>query len=390
MTPLRPLLLACVGALALAWPAAAATQADDTDSQARLRERADATRADAINHLRAVLRGGALGDDPAVRAEAMFRLADLLLDEAESLAQREMEEFDRRWLAWEDGGRDGEEPTLDATGSDALRLDAVRTLQEGLRLAPDHRRAGEARFLAGQESLRAGDVDGALRWYGDVVRLTPEDPWVPEALLAQAEVWLERENPYRALPLLRRVAELETALQSWARARLSWALFAVGDLPGALDTVVASLRGGLDPADRESTRALLLRYLAETDDVERARALLDELIPPPMLAEASETLVRGWEDRGAEDLALRLLADLAATPEAERFGAVWLSRVVRLHRDADRFEAADAGMQRLLRTYGPGSAWAAEHPDRAAEATDVCERAQRELAVALHRAALGR
>lgn len=389
MTPLRPLLLACVGALAIALPASAATQRNDADSEVQLRQRADATRAEAIASLRAVLRGGALGDDPSVRAEAMFRLADLLLDEAESVAQREMEEFDRRWLAWE-AGRNGEEPTLESTGSDALRLDAVRTLQEGLRMAPDHRRAGEARFLAGQESLRTGDVEGALRWFGDVVRLTPEDPWVPEALLAQAEVWLERENPYRALPLLRRVAEMETALQSWARARLSWALFAVGDLPGALDTVVASLRGALDPADRDSIRGLLLRYLAETDDVERARALLDELIPPPMLAEASETLVRGWEERGAGDLALRLLADLAATPEADRFGAVWLSRVVRLHRDADRFEAADAGMQRLLRTYGPGSAWAAEHPDRAGEASDVCERAQRELAVALHRAALGR
>lgn len=321
--------------------------------------------------------------------ELNLRFGALLIDEGAWQWERELSRWQDLHDRWEDFGSLGEEPRPTHVASSALRRRAVQILRDALILDPDHARVPETRFHIGQTLLLLDHPDAALSWLRLLVDQHPNSPLTPDALLTIGEVWLDRDAPHKALPALARAAAIDSPLRSWALTRLAWARSAVGDAPGAVSAIVEALRTDPDASFAPEARAALTRYLSNTDDVGAARALLDELAPADESGALLSALADLWSDQGRDQLTLSLLGGLLSGRRSDGAALEWQVRLVRLHTRSDRFEAADRAAADLLAEFGPGSSWLRER-DAAQQDDDValCERTQRELAIALHRAAL--
>ena len=382
---LRPLLFSILLSLPPAALAGTTLGADRDALREHYGERAVIARGEALDLL-APLVARCPGDDRIDRTTCVdihLRYGGLLIEEAAYRWEGELAAWQERHDAWPDGAA-GPEPQPDHGVSRGLRQQAITALRAALTLDPEHPRASEARFDIGQTLLLLEHPDAALTWLRLLVDLDPEGPLTPDALLTIGEVWMDRDAPHKALPALRRASALESPLRPWILTRLAWARAGVGDVSGAIDAVTEALQDTPDAAFAPEARAALVHYLGETSDPERARGLIEQLSPKEDSGRLLSALADRWTDQGRGDLTLDLLGGLLSSRPSDRSAPHWQARLVRLHTHADRFEAASQAAAQLLATYGPGS----DHAQSDEDVVDLCERTQRELAVALHRAAL--
>ncbi|HOX47188.1 MAG TPA: tetratricopeptide repeat protein [Myxococcota bacterium] len=249
-----------------------------------------------------------LGDEPdrSRRAVLLLRLAELDVQEADGCARAASETAA------------GTEGRAHLEGLEhKLRQAAVEAYQRLRRDTPDHARADEALFgLAGQlEAL--GDREAALKVHQELIARYPASRFLPHAYLAFAEHYFERADLEHASLAYRKVLDLpHNDLRTYARYKLAWCSYNLGDLPAALEGFAAVCQESLANPARGSSLAQealkdWLRTLASLSPADVALAAIQRLAPEQAV-ELLDRLAGLYQDLGQLEDSRRALEHRAA------------------------------------------------------------------------------
>lgn len=156
-----------------------------------------ARRAEAIEALKPVL-GRANGWR---KAELLFRLAELYLEEARAIRAQEMLAHDTAYVAWVEAGSVGSPPDLDRyLRRTTLTLRTVESLyRRTLEAAPEYRRGDEVRLALGTRLLERGATEEGRAQLRALISHYPKSMLQPRAhlLLAESDFAADRLEPAR-------------------------------------------------------------------------------------------------------------------------------------------------------------------------------------------------
>ncbi len=397
---LRAWPLVCVLLLLLA-PPASADEADPPDWS----ELADDRRRDAITQLRATLDEHGDRMDEATRGEALFRLGDLMWEQARADALQAHEELDDAWDRHHalppEVRAVTPEPKLNLSSADAWTRGASESWTTLLRELPEHERAPEAHFFVALCLDQLGQHEQGLRQRERFVARWPRHRLTGEALSGIGEYHYERDSPRRALRAYQRAAT-HTASRTYPLTlyRIGWCWYQLGELDNARDAFVGLLweakarrRRGMDdaiPLEDETVR-VLARVFAELPDLDDADRTFGELVPGRRreLLELTGTILL---EHGDVDAAVGLWRGLIDEAPMEGDGPTLLGRVVSALWGARRYDEAALATAEMATRFGEGSAWASANgarPELRTQADALLERQLRDVALGTHREALG-
>ncbi len=368
------------------------------DASAELQVEAQRTRGEAIDRLTVLLREG--DHQPDVRAEMMMRLAELYVETADEAHRAEM----KAYLAAADACDDT--PRCDPTAVKPDHADSLRAYVRAIKLyrrvttdAPGFPRADEATYFLAQALLAQADATGedaprteAITELGRVLRNYGGSEMAPAAALLIGEHWFDRGEVARALPAYQRAAAKEGwAERDFARYKLAWCWYNLGEYRAALDTM--KLVAG-NPAEgaravslKEEALKDLVRFYADAGDIDGGEGTLIALgradLVRGMLVQLAELYLTQGRWESANTMFRRVIAAQPDAPDAPQMAASIVKAMRSIGRDDDTFEE----LQRLRSRYGTRSDWAranAGNPAALVAADAIVERELRSFALDLH------
>ncbi len=330
------------------------------------------------------------------KAEMILRLGELTAAEADHLRALAFE----RWevcLARDDeacgaGPEDLPEARALLDASLARRAEAL-DLYEHVRGYPHFARMDEAAWGQAWALMELGRPEEAQRALIQLVRGDPESPRAASAYVLIGDHHFDQDRALPALNAYRRAAAyIESEIRPYALYKQAWCLFNLGEHEQAIAmmrAVALEQGGGVVTLQDEALRDLA-RFYADAGDLDGALRFYRGLNRPDLLRQAMTRIVSHAEQQGHASWATQalglLIAELPRDPEAPG----WQARIVRIQHASGRADATLDELERLLRDYGPGSAWArasASDADALRAAHDSCERTLRDVAVDWHQLA---
>ncbi|MCA9677601.1 MAG: tetratricopeptide repeat protein [Myxococcales bacterium] len=332
----------------------------------------DDKRTQAIALLREFLAGKPEGD---TRAEGLFKLAELLWEEARRVYLENMDKFERRveYCRTRRGGckQAPTEPRIDLSESEQL----YRTL---LADHPDFRRTDLVLYLVGFASKEDDREDDALAMFQQVIDRFPDSPLYGDSWMMVAEHWFAAEKWPEARTAYANILDHpEAATYDLALFKAAWCDWKLGDIDKAvrefkevLDLAVAAKRSG--SASQRRRRADLgdeaLDYLVIVFTEDRSISAKEvfaflasiggEQYSRDVLLKVADAYFGQAEYERSADT-YRFLISLEPTALS---AATWQRKIVENWIAAlDDGKARDE-MKALVDGYGPQSAWAkAQH-----------------------------
>ena len=365
---------------------------EDLSEAARVLARA--RRHEAMEMLRVLIRD-ATGER---RAQMILRLAEFYAAEADDLRAQ-------AWELWEiclarDEVECGDGPTAlpDArkvlVESEDWRSRAERLYGQVIQGYPqlvnvDHAAWGQAMAL-----LELERPDEALRVLMWLVKYQPQSEHVPTAYVLIGDHHFDRDRALPALNAYRKSAAfLEAEIRPYANYKLAWCYFNLGEFDQAIDVMkVVALEGddGVVSLREEALRDLA-RFFADAGSWHEALRFYDELGRPDLMKRAMVQVAGHAREQGKTELAVEVLTMLGHKLPLDPAAPGWQAQVAEvLHQDGRGDEAMEA-LERLMRDYGPSSAWVranAADGDVLREAEDLSEATLRRLALGWHQQAI--
>ncbi|RMH44686.1 MAG: hypothetical protein D6689_01785 [Deltaproteobacteria bacterium] len=362
------------------------------------RER-DAKRREAIALLERFLAGKPTGKG---EADGLFKLAELLWEEARSDYVKAMAQYERRVEACRRRRtckRPPKEPRLDFSRSEKLYR---RLLADH----PDYEHTDLVLYLIGFAAREAGRIEEALGYFRRVIDEHPDSPLYGDAWMMVGEHhfalghWADARDAYQHI-----LDHPESKSYDLALFKTAWCYWKLADTQTAaklfkqvLDLAAEAERSG---TERERRRRAQLRD--EALDYLVLVFTEDESIQPK---DVYQFLAEIGGERYSRDVLVRLAdlhfaeADYERAKRAYRFlidldpahlhAPKYFRQIVEADVAALDFDAALADMEQLAKRYGPGSDWAEVHKRQRAQvdrAIAANERLLRNIAKNLHAAA---
>ena len=356
-------------------------------------KRRDAKRLEAIGLLRGFLASRPSGE---AKAEGMFKLAELLWEEARRLYLVRMEEFSRALEKCAQKKGDCKQPS-----EPRIDLREAATLYEDLhKNHPGFRRMDLVTYLIGFAAKEDQREDDAMAKFREVIDRFPGSPLAADAWMMVGEHffadgdWVKARDAYRNIPDDAATSDLATFKIAWCEWKLGNSIQAAKDFKRVLDKAVKAEREGTAAQKRRSAslRDEALDYLVVVFTEDRsvsAKEVFDflasiggEQYSRDVLLRVAESYAAQTEwDRSNEAYRFLIKMDPESIKAAEYqrdIVANWNSAL-----DVDR---AQEETRVLLQTYGPGSAWAKAQRNRDALARSlaVTEELTRTTATNIH------
>jgi cellulose synthase operon protein C len=332
------------------------------------------------------------------RAEMILRLAEFYAAEADDLRAQ-------AWEAWEiclardegacgDGPADLPEAQHLLAESQEWRRAAERLYGQVIQGYPqlvnvDHAAWGQAMALL--ELERPEEAQRVLMW---LVKNRPESEHVPTAYVLIGDHHFDGDRALPALNAYRKSAAFQEAeIRPYANYKLAWCYFNLGEFTQAIDVMrVVALDDADGPVNlREEALRDLARFYADAGDWHGALRFFDELGRPDLMKRAMVQVARHAREQGKTELAVEVLRMLTTKLPLEPDAPSWQAEVAEILRLQGQGDDAMDALERLLRDYGPSSAWAranAADPDALQAAEDRCEATLRSAALAWHQQAI--
>ncbi len=331
------------------------------------------------------------------RAQMILRYAEFHAAEADDLRSQAWE----LWEACLAGGLQDcgigpmELPEARALLEDSLswRARAERLYDQIIRGYPQLEGVDQAawgRAMALHELERPDEALRVLIW---LVKNQPASGHVPTAYALIGDHHFDRNRALPALNAYRKGAAFqEAAIRPYTLYKLAWCYYNLGEFEQALDVMrVVALQGesGIVTLQEEAQRDMA-RFYADAGDWHGALRFFEGLGRPDLMKRSMISVADHAREQGKTELAVKVLELLTTKLPREPEAPGWQASVVEvLHADG-RHEAAMEALERLLRDYGPSSAWAranAADADVLAEAEREVEARLRAVAVDWHRQA---
>ncbi|HTJ40733.1 MAG TPA: tetratricopeptide repeat protein [Kofleriaceae bacterium] len=356
----------------------------------------DAKREEAITLLR-----GFLGSNPTgeAKAEGMFKLAELLWEEARRQYLVDMDQYDRKLEACREAkggcGKQPAEPTIKLN-------EAEKYYKEILTEFPDYRRADLILYLVGFAAKEDGREDEALGDFQAVIKNYPQSPLYGDAWMQVGEhyfgqqKWTDARSAYENI-----LAHPDAPTYDLAMFKSAWCDWKLGDPDTAakkfkivLDLAVEAEKAGNSELvrRRSNLRDEALEYLVVVfteDKTISAKEVFDflasiggEKYSRDILIKVADSYSSQGEYERAAD-SYRFLVNM--DPDAIA-AAAWQRKIIDTWSAAGDNASARTELKVLVESYGPNSAWAKKQHNRDALARSIeaTEALARQTAVNLH------
>jgi tetratricopeptide (TPR) repeat protein len=356
-------------------------------------KRRDDKRIEAIGLLRAFLGSNPTGE---ARAEGMFKLAELLWEEARRIYLIKMDEYGRALerCAQKKGDCDQpKEPRIELREAEALYLE----LHEKF---PKFRRMDLVTYLIGFAAKEDGREDDAMAKFQEVIDRFPQSPLFGDAWMMigehyfAASQWQKAIDAYAHIPDDAPTSDLSTFKTAWCYWKLGNSDQAAKDFKRVLDKAVEAERTGTAAQRRRSAslRDEALEYLVVVFTEDRSISA----------QEVFDFLASIGGERYSRDVMIKVAESYAGQAEWERSNeayrflikmdpssikaADYQREIVQNWTSALDVERAQDEIKVLLDNYGPNTAWAKEQKNRdaLARSLDTTEQLVRVTATNIH------
>jgi TolA-binding protein len=334
----------------------------------------DDKRLEAIALLREFLAGEPEG---ATRADGMFKLAELLWEEARRTYLVAMDGYERELEAC----KQGTTPCAEPPAEPRIGLGESETLYKELLAAfPDYRRADLVRYLIGFAAKEAGREAEAMQQFQAVIERYPQSPLYGDAWMMVGEhhfaagEWDKARAAYENILTDPSVATYDLALFKTA-----WCDWKLGDPDRAalrfkevLDLAVEAERSGTSAQQRRRAglRDEALEYLVVVFTEDRrisAKEVFDFLASIGGERYSRDVLIKvaeAYEGQAEYDRAADTFGFLIALEPDSLAAAGWQRRIVETWISSLDTPEALAAIKTLVDGYGPGTAWAKAQRNR--------------------------
>ncbi len=353
----------------------------------------DAKRIEAIGLLRAFLGSNPTGE---VRAEGMFKLAELLWEEARRLYLIRMDGYGRaleKCAQTKGSCKQPKEPHIELAEAAALYVQLHDKY-------PTFRRMDLVTYLIGFAAKEDGHEEEAMAKFQEVIDRFPGSPlfgdaWmmVGEHYFAQAQ-WQRAIDAYTHIPDDAATSDLSTFKTAWCYWKLGQTEQAAKDFKRVLDKAVEAERTGTAAQRRRSAslRDEALEYLVVVFTEDRSISA----------QEVFDFLASIGGERYSRDVMIKVAESYAGQAEWERSNeayrflikmdpdsikaADYQREVVKNWTSALEIERAQDEIKVLLEHFGPKTAWAKEQKNRdaLARSLDTTEKLVRVTATNIH------
>ena len=356
-------------------------------------KRRDDKRLEAIGLLRGFLASKPTGE---AKAEGLFKLAELLWEEARRVFLIRMDDFSRaveKCMQAKDACKQPVEPRIDLKEAEAL----YRTLHDE---HPTFRRMDLVTYLIGFAAKEDNREDEAMSLFNEVIKKYPDstlvgDAWmmVGEHYFAKGE-WVPARDAYKNVAETAATSDLATFKVAWCEWKLGNTTQAAKDFKRVLDKAVKQEREGTEAQRRRSAslREEALEYLVVVFTEDRSispKEVFDFLVSIDGEQYSRDVMVKVAEsygaqaewDRSTDAYRFLIRMDPESMKAAEYQRAVvtdWTSAL-----DVDRAQE-EIGV--LLTNFGPNTAWAKAQKNREAlqRSLELTEDLTRTTAMNIH------
>jgi len=340
------------------------------DLLASTEKRRDDKRLEAIGLLRQFLDSKPTGD---AKAEGMFKLAELLWEEARRLYLIEVDEFSR---AME---KCSKKKTCDPPKEPRIDLKQAEALYVELHAKhPDFRRMDLVTYLIGFAAKEDQREDEAMKMFDEVIQKYPQSPLQADAWMMVGEhhfglqKWEDAKAAYKHIPDNAATSDLATFKIAWCEWKLGNPTQAAKDFKRVLDKAVEAERTGTAAQRRRSAslRDEALEYLVVVFTEDRsvsAKEVFDFLASIGGEQYSRDVLLRVAESYGSQtewersNEAYRFLIKM--DPESIK-SAEYQRDIVGNWNAALDVDKAQEEIKVLLEQYGPTSPWAKAQKNR--------------------------
>ena len=331
----------------------------------------DAKRIEAIGLLRSFLGSNPQGE---VRAEGMFKLAELLWEESRRIYLVRMDEYGRALEKCSQKKSECEnpkEPRIDLKEAEALYIELHSKY-------PKFRRMDIVTYLIGFAAKEDGREDEAMARFQEVIQRFPKSPLFGDAWMMVGEHWFATAqwqkaiDAYRHIPDTAATSDLSTFKTAWCYWKLGQTEQAAKDFKRVLDKAVEAERTGTAAQKRRSAslRDEALEYLVVVFTEDRSISA----------QEVFDFLSSIGGERYSRDVMIKVAESYAGQAEWERSNdafrflikmegrsikaADYQREIVQNWTAALDVERAQNEIKILLENYGPTTAWAKEQKNR--------------------------
>ncbi len=334
-------------------------------------------------------------DDPTFSADASFRLAELYYEKGQDDYNLAMDTFQMRLKDFQLGKTKQEPPQPNYDFAQAIAL-----YRDMLLKFPGYRYSDAVYYLLGYCAEQMGQHDDADRAFAQLIERFPKSKFVPEAYLRQGESYFDtvaadpRAELQKAAVAYRKVLDFpDQPLYDKAIYKLGWTYYRLDDFPNAVDAFVKLLdfyrtkKGGEQQNDLEK-EALQYTAICFADEkwggVSKATAYFQQIGGRTYEKDLYRRLGDIFFDQTKNDdavasfrLALQRDPMAADAPQIQ-------AKIIEAYERDRAFDKQTVERERLVSTYGEGSAWAKanqNNQDALLQSRDLTERALRDAAI---------
>jgi cellulose synthase operon protein C len=356
-------------------------------------KRRDDKRIEAIGLLRAFLGSNPTGE---ARADGMFKLAELLWEEARRVYLIRMDAYGRaleKCAQTKGTCKTPREPRIELGEAETLYVELSRTF-------PKFRRMDLVTYLIGFAAKEDGREDEAMARFQEVIAKYPGSPLYGDAWMMVGEhyfaqsLWQKAIDAYAHIPDTAATSDLATFKTAWCYWKLGKSERAAKDFKRVLDKAIEAERTGTAAQKRRSAslRDEALEYLVVVFTEDRSISA----------QEVFDFLASIGGERYSRDVMIRVAESYAGQAEWERSNeafrflikmepksikaADYQREIVQNWTSALDVERAQDEIKILLDSYGPSTEWARQQKNREALARslDTTEQLVRVTATNIH------
>jgi TolA-binding protein len=318
-----------------------------------------------------LLRRGHLEGDRS--AEMMLRLADLYFQEGRDIYMTEMESYEADFDAcFNNPNCATEGMKADNDRSYKWQAKSVRLYKRILQQFPNFRRADEATFYLATALQDTGSRAKGIDYFKTLVRSYPDSNYVPDAFVQIGEYYFDENNAYRALQAYRKAAKFRDSPKfGFALYKLAWCYFNVAEYGKAIDTMkrVVALEGSQDQSGRKKTAIVLseealrdlVRFFADAGDMDGAIQYFTQLGKTDLIRSMLKRLATTYLEQGKFEQTIQTYRRLIARDPNAAGTPDYQDEIIKAYLKMGKKREAVEEIEKLRRTYGPGSNWARQN-----------------------------
>ncbi len=303
---------------------------------------------------------------PELRAEMIFRLAELFWEKSRYLHAMEMERYEAQHRARAHRRADEEAIDLaEATkASELVKVDALKLYRRVLEEDPKYARNDEVLFYLAHNEYQAGNRDAAVEHYTRLTRDFPKSRLIPDVYLQLGEHHFNHNELEPARVAYQRALETRAdRVFNYALYKLAWCDYNARDYTAGLDKLKQVIARASEAASGNAIQLKaeavrdLARFFSFVNEVGGALKTFERVAKRERVHSLGRSLAGFYREQGKWKLEIEVSKRLLRShPNHEKAPRLQADIVEAYSKLLDNQKVRQE-VERLVDTYAPGTPW---------------------------------